>query len=289
VVVVGTLVKATSRIVAGGMLREGTPLEDYRRQWGLSVKREDKACTPPGPYFSKSRGVYARVSSREEEIIGVLDTRHSQAGFCVARACEILGKCCINYYPDFKHEPGPRQPQLEAVAVGAVLKPLPAGRSAVLYHAARKDIEARGGYMMPNALKLEESVEETAKEVERTSGRYDWVLVSASSGTIAAGVIRGYVRSSMQQGIAAPQFIVHLGYSRSHKEVEKYLVEASGYCDFRVAIVDEGYAYKDEARAGSSPDWPCNVYYDLKAFRWWADGSGRGASYPGRVLFWNIG
>ncbi len=264
------------------MLRDDTPIEDYRKPFGLWVKREDLACLPPGPPFSKTRGVFARVASRSEKVIGVLDTYHSQAGHAVAMACRILGKQCINYYPEYKHEPGHREPQRKAVELGAVLVGLPAGRSAILYHAAKKHCEALGGYMMPNALKLEESVEETAKQVPNRVFRY--VLVSASSGTIAAGVIRGF----KEKNLLPERFLIHLGYSRSHEEVMKYLREKSGVPGYApIEIIDEKYNYKDKARPGPDPSWPCNEYYDLKAFRWWVR-EGR-KQYKGSCLFWNIG
>lgn len=257
------------------MLREGTPLEDYTKEYGLWVKREDKACPPPGPPFSKARGVYARIAKRPEKLIGVLDTYHSQAGHAVARACQVLGKQCLNFYPEFKHEPGPREAQLKAKALGAELAGLPAGRSAILFHAARKETERRGGYVMPNALKLEESVTETAKEVP-LDRQFETVLIPASSGTIAAGVIKGLG--------AGPRYLIHLGYSRSHEEVLRYLREQAGVSDAEIELIDEGYAYKDIAKPGPTPPWPCNTYYDLKAFRWWMANRNNAST-----LFWNIG
>lgn len=271
-----------------GTIREtmcvpGTPVEDYRCDYGLWVKREDLSCPPPGPPFSKTRGVFAHVRKRREELIGVLDTSHSQAGHAVARACQILGKRCWNFYPEYKGSPGPRQPQLRAESLGAELSPLPAGRSCILYHAARKRVETAGGYMMPNALKLSESVEETAKEVRPgDGGRFGAVIVPSSSGTIAAGVLRGF---ALRKGLQ-PTFVVHLGYSRSHDEVVRYVRAAAGLPRADVVIVDEGYAYKDSARPGPTPPWPCNEYYDLKAFRWWMR-EGR-ATYV-EALFWNVG
>jgi len=269
------------RIVAGGMLREGTPIEDYRQRYGLWVKREDLACPAPGPPFSKTRGVYARVKSRSEKLIGVLDTYHSQAGHAVARACQILGKQCINYYPEFKHEPGPREPQLRAQSLGAQLVGLRAGRSAILFHQARKQCEALGGYMMPNALKLDESIIETAREVPPLALRFDTVVIPISSGTIAAGVIQGI-------GVG-PTYVIHLGYSRSHDQVRRYLNEKSGVADASLVLVDEKYKYKDTARDGETPPWPCNSYYDLKAFRWWLKSRAVTNKYRGLALFWNIG
>lgn len=276
------------RIVAGGMLREGTPVEDYREDYSLEVKREDKACPPPGPPFSKARGVYARVASRPEEVIGVLDTRHSQAGHAVARACQVLGKKCVNYYPEFKHEPGPRDPQLRAAALGAELVGLTAGMSAVLWYQARKLCERAGGYMMPNALKLEESVMETAKEVP-AGIPYDTVLIPVSSGTIAAGVIRGFGGRDNGGGYyPSPRFIIHMGYSRSHKELEDYIRETSGCPAAVITLVDEEYEYKDVASPGPTPPWPCNEHYDLKCFRWWMEQRSKWPTY-GRTLMWNIG
>lgn len=278
------------------MLRVNTPVEDYRKEYGLWVKREDLACFPPGPAFSKTRGVYAHVRSRPEKLIGVLDTFHSQAGHAVARACQILGKKCINFYPVYKREREDaddgsrhelRQPQIASQDLGAELHGLPAGRSCILYHAAKKETLSRGGYMMPNALKLDESVTETAKEVPQDLNP-DFVIIPASSGTIAAGVVKGF--TSQIEDDDRPQFIIHLGYSRSALEVRKYLREKSGLelDDELIEVIDEGYAYKDEAEPGETPPWPCNSYYDLKAFRWWL---GHRERYPdsSSVLFWNIG
>lgn len=277
--------KPRPRVIADGMLLSGTPVEDYQEQYGLWVKREDQACLPPGPPFSKTRGVYAHVKNRPEELIGVLDTFHSQAGHAVARACQILGKKCINFYPVYKRdidengEHELRNPQISSEELGAELYGLLAGRSCILYHSAKKITGERGGYMMPNALKLEESVTETAKEVPNQL--YNLVIIPASSGTIAAGVIRGVENN----WFSSTRYIVHLGYSRSESEVRKYITEKAGVdVEERLEIIDEGYAYKDVARDGETPPWPCSMYYDLKAFRWWLEHRRKGT-----VLFWNIG
>lgn len=261
------------------MLREGTPVDHFQQKYGLLVKREDLACFHPGPPFSKTRGVFSHVQKRPERIIGVLDTFHSQAGWAVARACQILGKQCVNFYPVYKADWGLREPQRMSQELGAELRGLPAGRSCILFHQARKTTEGLGGYMMPNALKLAESVEETAKEVRRTTIKPETVIIPASSGTIAAGVIRGFG--------SAPEYWIHLGYSRSAEEVRRYIVEKSGVVDARLTLVDEGYAYKDQARPGETPPWPCNPYYDLKAFRWYLLNRERFDSNS--TLFWNIG
>lgn len=294
------------------MIVENTPVEDHLSTLGLLVKREDLSCPPPGPPFSKARGVYAHLAARPEvRAVGVLDTYHSQAGHAVARACQLLGKQCYNYYPDYKKEPGPREPQVRAVRLGARLIPLPAGRSAVLYHAAKSRCEAVGGYMMPNALKLNESVEETAREVERTKFAQSpgTVIVPASSATIAAGVLLGFLRrSGWPEGDKdeLPHLIVHMGYSRPEAMVRNYIRTkvSQGLAGWpgeekmeflhpffvspeKITVIDEGYEYRDVARAGPTPPFPCNEHYDLKAFRWWMTASK--APWKSPVLFWNVG
>jgi hypothetical protein len=270
-------------IKSSEMLRQGTPVEDYHDLYGFWVKREDLACFPPGPPFSKTRGVFSHVASRPERIIGVLDTFHSQAGHAVARACQILGKSCVNFYPVYKSDNWAlRAPQIAAQDLGARLVGLPAGRSCILYHAAKKQIAQLGGYMMPNALKLPESVTETAKECASLPPNLRRVIIPASSGTIAAGVVKG-----VGSGV---EYLIHLGYDRSPEQVSRYIREASGVSDAKLTIVSEGYVYKDIARPGTTPPWPCNPYYDLKAFRWYLNSKYPTDEVPPEsVLFWNIG
>lgn len=299
------------------LLTLATPLEDHLSSYGLLVKREDLSCPPPGPPFSKMRGVIAHVQARYDEgvrLFGTLDTVHSQAGHAVALACRELGVRNVNFFPvykrDIRTDPVPnetpvgaikilddgiwtqlRDPQLRSLGLGAELAALKAGRSAILFHTAKKAIQEAGGYMMPNALKLPEMVQETADEVVRTfehasREHYQMLrtrpwIVAASSGTIAAGVLRGL--STMISG-ALPPFIVHMGYSRPREAVIKYIREQSGVTrDIDLTIVDEGYAYADKAKAGEVPPWPCNPFYDLKAFRWWLN------NRTGSAILWNIG
>ena len=276
------------------MLQHNTPVEDYRAQYGLLVKREDLSCPPPGPPFSKTRGVYAHVASRPEKVIGVLDTFHSQAGHAVAQACALLGKRCINFYPVRKADQFKAlQPQqLAARDLGAALVWMEAGRSAILYHRAKKLLaEDADSYMMPNALKLPEMISETAREVQYTLASQDIprtlpVLIAISSGTIAAGVIKGF-----QQLGREPKFILHQGYDRPQGATLAYMEKMGGInlspgSDLDVELVNEGYSYGDVAKVGEVPPWPCNRFYDLKAFRWWLR---EGRARFGEALLWNIG
>jgi threonine dehydratase len=82
-----------------------TPLELYNVQGvPVLVKREDLCAPPPGPSFSKVRGVMAHLLTSPEGVIGVLDTYHSKAGQAVAWACRELGKSCVDFWPYYKAE-----------------------------------------------------------------------------------------------------------------------------------------------------------------------------------------
>lgn len=257
---------------------------------GILVKQEGE-CAPPGwPKFSKIRGVVAHIASRPESVIGVLDTYHSKAGWAVALACAAAGKECVNFWPRRKSEKGdpPKPQQMKAEEAGATLFDLQAGMSAVLFNQSKKILRETWGedsYMMPNALKLEESVDETRKEISAMNidslcpEGVDNVLVSISSGTIAAGVILGLAESLFEGRI-----ILHMGYSRPEAAVRKYLDKYLGDTSlFNIEFVDEGFSYADKVDTSQIP-FPCNEYYDAKAWNWL-----RANGLEGKTLFVNIG
>jgi len=176
---------------------------------------------------------------------------------------------------------------------------LPAGRSSVLYHTAKKRLKEYGEaidtetYIMPNALKLPESITENAAEAERTAPmlpKKPTIVLSVSSGTVAAGVLKGLYQAGI---LDQCQIILHMGYSRSKENLLNYMEESAGV-QFRdlcrsLTIVDEKYDYKNEARKGGEPcPFPCNPYYDLKAWKWLSNRVGAG-DLPRPIVFWNIG
>jgi hypothetical protein len=285
------------------MCVNNTPVT-WHPEYNLYVKHEEQCC-PTGPHFSKTRGVYAHIAKRKENTIGCLDTSHSQGGWATAQACKMLGKHAVIYYPVRKADreterdwdPTGRgqwgdvlKPQQAIVErLGGALIPLQAGRSAVLYHQAKKDLAEETGsyesYMMPNALKLPEMIEETAAEFFRTEipKGVKAIVVSASSATIASGVYQAVIDSKWDGRV-----IVHMGYARPTDAVMKYMHKMSEryvYTD-QLVIIEEDCAYGDEARPGPTPSFPCNKYYDLKAFRWWIEA---GRDLFGKALLWNIG
>lgn len=278
-------------------IAKGTPVHEAhcgRRR--VLVKREDLCCPFPGPCFAKIRGVMARMTKviREAEKLfsfSALDTYHSKAGWAVAACAAMTGHHSVTYYPKFKADGVQlRDAQRMAEIWGSELVPLAAGRSAILYHRARSRAREKNGieYLFPNALKLEETVDETADEVARTReiGKVSNVVVPASSGTIAAGVLKGLERAGW-----CGDLWVHLGYSRSIPAVEKYVSEMAGWESLRspitLSIVDEGYGYRDSSRARVA--FPCSPYYDGKAWNWLEGCDDARGAFDGGCLFWNIG
>lgn len=270
------------------MVVSDTPINMYEvRGRPVLVKREDLCC--PGPAFSKLRGVERHIASIDERYIGVLDTYHSKAGWGVSMLCEAMGKTAVVFYPVYKDDTVIRPYQVEAAKHGARIHGLTAGRSCILYHRAKSILETlyNGSYMMPNALKCHESVDSTACEVacvpDHLKGRDTLWIVSCSSGTIAAGVMKGLVDHNSDS-----RLLLHMGYSRSGGELIRYMKGIAGITDtkgLRIDVVDEGYSYKD-AVSMFAP-FPCNPYYDRKAWKWLHD---HVLTIPEPyILFWNIG
>ena len=262
---------------------------------GILVKREDLSCPPPGPSFSKVRGLTSWLKSLRGQLIpptcvGVLDTRHSKAGWGVSYLAPDYGFPVRVYYPVFKNDkPGDlRESQAHAQELGATLVPLRGNlMSAVLWNIAKKDCVEHGVAIAPNVLKFTASVEATAQELTET-----WpedligpvnVVVSASSATLASGVALGLSRLNRPQ----TRLIVHLGYSRSHEQVLRYMASKGVPQDFissSLDLIDEGYAYAD--RVDTPVPFPCNPYYDRKAWKWIMENRD---SLVGEIVLWNIG
>lgn len=251
----------------------------------VHVKREDLCCPYPGPSFSKIRGVERYIGKLlKGTIVGVMDTRHSKAGWGVSYVCNQLGYKCVDFYPVLKSDNGLRENQQRASELGAQLYPMKAGMSAVLYNQAKKIMrEEFGGIMLPNGLHLQESVDATAEElIEYTPPELldgTWV-VSISSGTLGTGMLKGLDEVSWNE----IEVIFHMGYSRSQQTIRKFITDM-GLPNDGVELIDEGYEYADKVDNSWIP-FPCNEYYDAKAFTWLAYNV---KSLREPVVFWNIG
>ena len=267
-------------------LIDNTPFECYEVSGvNVWVKREDLCTVSPAPPFSKIRGVYEHLFKvSKSTLIGVLDTQHSMAGWGVAYVCQDLELDCIDFYPVLKADTGIRHNQQMAQSFGAMLHPMKAGMSAVLFNQAKRDLRIIRDdcLMMPNGLKLLESVDATAKEVLNVPRKLiggTWII-SISSGTIGSGVIKGLSKLNFEGKI-----VLHMGYSRSSDETRHYVISMCGFYPMNLTIIDEQYEYKDKVDNSWIP-FPCNKFYDAKAFLWLAHNVKR-LKQP--IIFWNIG
>lgn len=273
------------------LVKDNTPFEEHE---GIIVKREDLSCPEPGPSFSKIRGIQEVLNNIKKglvsfETVGVVDTLHSKAGWGVAYLAKEMGLKCIVFYPHFKREKPkhvrPYQKKCRDL-FGAEIYPLPATKSSVLFYQARKILYKNylSPFMMPNGLKLKESVFNTCKELvnytpkDYLNPNYNWVI-SASSGTIAAGVLLGLSKLDFRGKV-----YIHLGFSRLVKTLLNYFNTYISGFSFKIEIIDEKYEYKDFVKYPSP--FPCNPFYDLKAWKWIRENK---KGIGDKILFWNIG
>lgn len=270
------------------------------------VRREDLCAALPGsPDFSKLRGIEEHLLRTRPARVGVLDSIHSKAGWGVAWVGSHIGLPVDVYYPVTVREGGvdghPVRPfQKHARDLGATLHPLPAGMSAVLWHQARADFMKtyREGEFLPNGLQFPEAVEATCAQLAGDPSRPMMVseqmlrrdamwVVSASSGNIASGLLKGLALCGFQGTL-----VVHMGYSRSQDSLMERIHSRAGLWQgaINVVLVDEGWEYAQDA-SGFAP-FPCNPYYDLKAWQWLASEKGLAMQCrvgANTVVFWNIG
>lgn len=273
-----------------------TPWEVYQVDGvDVHVKRED-LCSPfPGPMFSKVRGLEDKLRGLgdmfgSKPVVGVVDSYHSKAGWGTAWLCKQLGLKCVDFYPVYKgEEPGElRLSQRMAAANGAMLRPQldTSSRNGkvvlkhiIMFQRAKNEMSQlfRDSIMLPNGLQLDECAEATYNEcLQHTPTNLmmngTWIF-SVSSGLIASGVCRLLM--------APVDIILHLGYSRNPSPIlNRFAVITKA----NVKIVDEGYSYR-ESVSFSAP-FPCNQYYDLKAWKW-LNSNVKTLKQP--VVFWNVG
>jgi 1-aminocyclopropane-1-carboxylate deaminase/D-cysteine desulfhydrase-like pyridoxal-dependent ACC family enzyme len=270
--------------VLSSPVRASTPIEVYE---GVYVKRDDTCCDDPP--LAKIRGLYRFVETRKSfSVFGILDGRHSRNGWALARACKALGKKARVYWPMRVSEtPEDRGPTRDAAArLGAETVGIQAGRSAVVFAAARRDLAEAypNSFMVPNAVKIPETVDahvaEIASQKEELLGiAPESLVMSCGSGTIAAGVLSGLFRIGL-----IPEVHIILGYSQEEKRLRRYLGSYTQFPQTAIRILDAGYSYGSKEEIVT--DFPCCEYYEAKAWSWLMANRD---SLPEPILFWNSG
>ena len=270
-----------------------TPIEEHDCQdISVFVKREDMAVQPPAPPFSKVRGLYTHLVDLKKkgvEVIGYVETSISMAGWGVAWACEALGMKAVLYDPQYKKTPGLLLfHRRQWTKFSPVIVPVPAGRARVNYYRAAKHLQKTypGAVLLDLGLPLQETIEETSLEWRRTMEKLKTppatTVVNVGSGTICAGILRGWKTGE-------GQIIGVLGRSsnramKAHSISSRARRTIGGMLGAPLRLEDPGWEYTEPSKHNSP--FPCHRYYDLKAWEWLEKNV---ESLPRPILFWNIG
>lgn len=270
---------------------ENTPVEKYIIQdKTIFVKREDLSCVPPGPPFSKMRGLMKVLKGLKQQgitTIGYTETSISMAGWGVAYGCFILGLQCILFDPQYKNTP----PLLsyhrkQWKKFNAKIIPLKAGMAKVNWNISRRELKKESNsILLPLGLPFLETIEETTKEVVRTRQAGidpNTIIVNVGSGTIAAGIIKGFEDKKVY-GIMGRTGNVKkklLNILKKSSIINQGLFNKT--VDFE--LIDPCWEYTE--RSEISCPFPCHPFYDLKAWQWLMENIEKLES---PILFWNIG
>lgn len=272
-----------------------TPTEGVRvRGLRVSVKREDLSTPPPGPPFSKIRGLrehLVSLSARGIEDVGYMETSISMAGWGIAYLCSQLRMRATIYYPRYKgglrHNQGWMMEKWQDF--GATIVPLDKpNMQSVNFNRARKMFKQirPGGIFLPLGLPLSETVDIMAREVVEGCDHDDLsgsIVCCVGSGTMLAGILRGVASLHLSPAI----FGILVAQKNSARMLEK-VIDRAGILRIgallKLNIVDAGYEYTTPENYPCR--FPCNRYYDRKAWRWLAENVDH-LERP--VLFWNIG
>ena len=283
-----------------------TPVEEYQLP-GLGpiwAKREDLCCPSPGPPFSKIRGVYrgiAKLKSEGIKVVSYVESKISMASWGVAWACKQIGGIrAVIFMPNYKDGTPPlleyHRQQWEALGAETRLMQKPS-RGQINAHRAKKELKEDFGdkaVLLPMGLPFTETQEETAVQVHKSNpAQFGCVTVCVGSGVICSGIVRGLSESvgglvSLRKpvkvyGIAIRRFD-HPGKKRTEILTRSGAMGGLLFPSVDFKFINTDYEYLDFE--SMEPPFPCNPFYDRKAFRWVVENYYK-LEQP--ILFWNIG
>jgi 1-aminocyclopropane-1-carboxylate deaminase/D-cysteine desulfhydrase-like pyridoxal-dependent ACC family enzyme len=278
-------------------LTTNTPIELIEK--GIYVKREDLTCPHPGPPFAKIRGLYRTLPDLDKQkvpAVGYMDTTISQAGWGISFLCEAL-KLKIKpviYYPSYKDGVLRHNAELHIKKwkqFGADVHPIQASKLSIMRAMANQHLRLvyPGAYMLPQGLPSQYTIEAVAEEVATVPAECltGSIVISLGSGVMAAGVLKG-----LAQVGAAPTVYGVLVAPKNRARMRAKVLQYAGLCEggffdamtAKLELVDIGYEYEDFVNLETP--FPCNSYYDKKA---WAFVCDKEQELEGPILFWNIG
>ena len=283
---------------------QSTPIQEYKIGASkIFVKREDLACLPPGPPFAKVRGLYPVLQKLKKEGIttfGYMETSISMAGWGLSYFCKKMGLKAVIFYPLYKD--GEKDNQLFQFEkwrqFGAEIYPLEKpNRLMINWYRARSLLKNKylNAVMLPQGLPFEETVQNVTEEMMKDSEIFQAVktiVACAGSGTMLAGILRGmHLIEEKNKTQTKPEIFGILVSPKSTERMRKNILKMGkmlepGFFSFqgKLEILDAGYEYTDKEDCYCP--FPCNPYYDRKAWKWMKDNI---SLLNPPLLFWNIG
>ena len=263
-----------------------TPIEKIG---DIFVKREDMACPSPGPPFGKVRGLFPvlkKLKQKGYKVISYTDTSISMAGWGISYFCKKLDLKSVIFYPQYKEL---RHNQEEYIkkweTFGAEIIPLDKpNRQSINFHRAKKRFMDlyKDGIMLPQGLPFEETMENVAEEISKDPKSYEKIksiVVSVGSGVMLSGIIRGISSLGL-----SPDIIGIFVAPKSIKVMTDRINKFVGNEYNNLILKETTYEYTDKEEM--EIPFPCNPYYDAKAYKWIKDNE---KTIKSPVLFWNTG
>jgi 1-aminocyclopropane-1-carboxylate deaminase/D-cysteine desulfhydrase-like pyridoxal-dependent ACC family enzyme len=266
-----------------GIFRDDTPVERHHlgRRW-VYVKRDDLYAGPPAPPLAKLRGamsLLARLYADGFRLVGCWDTRISALGQGIAACCATFpGMKAIVAYPRIKGSDTPKA-IAKASELGGEVLPVVAGRITISFAAARREVESRGGVMLPFGLECPESVASVAQAAATVPPSYTMggtVVVSTGSGATLAGLVRGLR--------GRPSKFVGVSSGRSADSIQRCLCRYGIEKSRAIGIVPAPEAYY--VPIDYKCPFPSHPHYDRKAWRYLAENANL---LEPPLFFWNVG
>ncbi len=280
------------------MIIDNTPVEIYEVNGiPVHVKREDMCVEKGGPPFSKMRGISAHMKKLKESgvtTVAYTETSISMAGWGVAWIGEKLGMQVVIFDPQYNDTPNTlKRHRRYWDRYGSIIRPIPAGRGKVNRYKSRKLLTTEFGnkaVLLPLGVPFEETIQETEAEVHRTLDQLEHIntfVINVGSGTIAAGLWRGIEHPEYPSSLYGI-----MGRTGSVARKLRDIEIKSGCTTYGIInpakiipiLKDPGWEYTE--RSTQTCPFPCNPYYDLKAWQWLVENIKKLES---PILFWNIG
>jgi 1-aminocyclopropane-1-carboxylate deaminase/D-cysteine desulfhydrase-like pyridoxal-dependent ACC family enzyme len=287
-------------------LRKNTPIERYEvNGCTLFVKREDCACDEPdAPHFAKVRGLVPHLNTLKRDgvhTLGYMDTAISMGGWGLAYFAHKLSMQTVIYYPAYKS--GYKYNQSEYIkkwiALNAIIHPIerPNVYRINIANAKRHFATAHpDGHWIQDGLRFDETLEAVSQEAHATIAELQpqTIVVNVGSGVMLAGIMRGIILAKHHCdkiiGVLAHKQLKEIHRKRDVLQMAD-LAEGMHFFTTRLRsvtthfeIVPGSYLYHEPALIKCP--FPCNKYYDLKAFEWLYP---RISKFEQPILFWNIG